>query len=85
MKINGLRRLASAVIDTSISDLEEYVAILKMNPGEKMVDKAVDGIREIKRFFCSNWFEILCSLSGFHPSQVRRIVAEVLDDRQRIS
>ena len=80
MNTIGSRKLAGAVLSSTLNDLKGYVRLLGMNPKERVADDAMDGILGIKRFVRSQWFEDLCSLADVDIGYMKEKVQEVLDD-----
>ena len=58
--------LAAAVINMAINDLGKSRKKLERNPGDRVVRADVE---ELERFFRSEWFGMLLSLSGIEADE----------------
>ena len=70
--MDGYQRLANAVIIEAAKDSKPAYKRMKRFPDDK---RAQDEVREITRFFCSEWFEVLSDADG--PTLLRRMMEEI--------
>lgn len=70
--MDGYQRLANAVIIEAAKDFKAAYKRMKRFPDDK---RAQDEVREITRFFCSEWFEVLSDADG--PTLLRRMMEEI--------
>ena len=66
------QELARAVILQAVKDFRPAYRRLKRYPDDRQAQKTV---REITRFFCSQYFEGLTDLDG--PAMLHRIIKEI--------
>ena len=64
--------LANAIILQAVRDFKPADRRLKNHPNDKL---AQDTVREITKFFCSQYFEALTDLDG--PALLNRIMREM--------
>ena len=64
--------LANAVILQAVKDFKPAYRRLKRHPNDKL---AQDTVREITKFFCSDYFGALSDLDG--PALLNRIIREM--------
>ncbi|OPZ73520.1 MAG: hypothetical protein BWY83_00056 [bacterium ADurb.Bin478] len=64
--------LANAVIVQAVKDFKPAYRRLKRHPNDKL---AQDTVREITKFFCSDYFCALSDLDG--PALLNRIIREM--------
>ena len=64
--------LANAIIVQAVKDFKPAYRRLKRHPNDKL---AQDTVREITKFFCSQYFEALSNLDG--PALLNRIMREM--------
>ena len=64
--------LANAIIMQAVKDFRPAYRRLKRFPNDKL---AQDTVREITKFFCSQYFEALSDLDG--PALLNRIIKEM--------
>ena len=69
--------LARAVILQAVKDFRPAYRRLKRYPDDRLAQKTV---REITRFFCSQYFEGLTDLDG--PALLHRVMKEI-DEKER--
>lgn len=69
------RELAEAVILQAVKDFRPAYRRLKKYPNDNYAQRTV---REITKFFCSQYFEVLTDLDG--PALLHRIIREI-DER----
>ncbi len=69
------KNLANAIILQAVKDFKPAYRRLKKYPNDRL---AQDTVREITRFFCSQYFEALSDLDG--PALLTRIMRE-MDER----
>ena len=73
------QKLANAIILQAVKDFRPAYRRLKSHPNDS---RAQNTIREITRFFCSQYFESLCQLDG--PAILNRIMREI-DEKNRLT
>ncbi len=66
------QELANAVIAQAVKDFRPAYRRLKRHPNDKL---AQDTVREITKFFCSDYFCALSDLNG--PALLNRIIREM--------
>ena len=66
------QKLANAIILQAVKDFKPAYRRLKSHPNDKL---AQDTVREITKFFCSQYFEVLSDLDG--PALLNRIMREM--------
>lgn len=66
------KNLANAIILQAVKDFKPAYRRLKKHPNDRL---AQDTVREITRFFCSQYFESLSELDG--PALLNRIMREM--------
>lgn len=66
------KNLANAIILQAVKDFKPAYRRLKKYPNDRL---AQDTVREITRFFCSQYFEALSELDG--PALLNRIMREI--------
>ena len=66
------KNLANAIILQAVKDFKPAYRRLKKYPNDRL---AQDTVREITRFFCSQYFEALSELDG--PALLNRIMREM--------
>ena len=71
------QELARAVILQAVKDFRPAYRRLKRYPDDRQAQKTV---REITRFFCSQYFEGLTDLDG--PALLHRVIKEI-DEKER--
>ena len=64
--------LANAIILQAVKDFKPAYRRLRKHPNDK---RAQDTVREITKFFCSQYFEALTDLDG--PALLNRIMREM--------
>jgi len=64
--------LANAIIVQAVKDFKPAYRRLKRHPNDKL---AQDTVREITKFFCSDYFYALSNLDG--PALLNRIIREM--------
>ena len=64
--------LANAIILQAVKDFKPAYRRLKHHPNDRL---AQDTVREITKFFCSQYFEALTDLDG--PALLNRIMREM--------
>jgi len=64
--------LANAIIVQAVKDFKPAYRRLKRHPNDKL---AQDAVREITKFFCSDYFCALSDLDG--PALLNRIIREM--------
>ncbi len=72
MYIDGYQKLANAIILQAVRDFRPAYRRLKRRPNDK---KAQDEVREITKFFSSQYFELLTDLDG--PTLLHQIIKEM--------
>ena len=70
--------LANAIILQAVKDFKPAYRRLKRFPNDRL---AQDTVREITRFFCSQYFEALTDLDG--PALLNRIMREMDEKGKR--
>ncbi len=60
MSVNGMKRLAAAIVECAVNDWNKAEELLKKNP--EYMD-AQETQREIEHFFGSGWFTLLCEIN----------------------
>ena len=70
--------LANAIILQAVKDFKPAYRRLKKFPNDRL---AQDTVREITRFFCSQYFEALTDLDG--PALLNRIMREMDEKGKR--
>ena len=78
MSDEGYRNLATAIILQAVKDFKPAYRRLKKHPNDRL---AQDTVREITRFFCSEYFQMLTDLDG--PALLHRIIRE-LDEKGKL-
>lgn len=66
------QKLANAIILQAVKDFKPAYRRLKRYPNDRI---AQDTVREITKFFCSEYFSILTDLDG--PALLNRIMREM--------
>ena len=66
------KNLANAIILQAVKDFKPAYRRLKKYPNDRL---AQDTVREITKFFCSQYFEALSELDG--PALLNRIMREM--------
>ena len=66
------KNLANAIILQAVKDFKPAYRRLKKYPNDRL---AQDTVREITKFFCSQYFEALSELDG--PALLNRIMREI--------
>ncbi len=69
---DNYQALANAIILQAVKDFRPAYRRLKRHPNDKL---AQDTVREITKFFCSQYFEALTDLDG--PALLNRIMREM--------
>ena len=69
---DNYQALANAVIVQAVKDFKPAYRRLKRHPNDKL---AQDTVREITKFFCSDYFCALSDLDG--PALLNRIIREM--------
>ena len=64
--------LANAIVLQAVKDFKPAYRRLKSHPNDKL---AQDTVREITKFFCSQYFEALTDVDG--PALLNRIMREM--------
>lgn len=75
MSDEGYKRLAAAIILQAVKDFKPAYRRLKRYPNDRAAQNTV---REITKFFCSDYFCLLSDLDG--PSLLNRLMRE-LDEK----
>ena len=70
--------LANAVILQAVKDFKPAYRRLKRHPNDKL---AQDTVREITKFFCSDYFCALSDLDG--PALLNRIIREMDEKHEK--
>ncbi len=70
--MTGYQALANAIIVQAAKDFRAAYKRMKRFPNDA---RAQDEVREITRFFCSQWFEMLSDADG--PTLVRKMKDEI--------
>ena len=70
--MSGYEELANAVIIQAAKDFTAAYKRMKRFPNDT---RAQDEVREITKFFCSQWFEVLSDVDG--PTLLRKIKDEI--------
>ncbi|MCR5844830.1 MAG: hypothetical protein K6G66_12880 [Oscillospiraceae bacterium] len=70
--MSGYEELANAVIIQAAKDFTAAYKRMKRFPNDT---RAQDEVREITKFFCSQWFEVLSDADG--PTLLRKIKDEI--------
>ena len=70
--MNGYKALANAIIIQAAKDFKAAYRWMKRFPNDACVQ---DEVKEITKFFCSQWFEELSDVDG--PSLLRKIKDEI--------
>ena len=70
--MDGYQRLANAVIIEAAKDFRAAYRRMKRFPNDT---RAQAEVREITKFFCSEWFEVLSDADG--PTLLRRMMEEI--------
>ena len=72
MSDEGWKNLANAIILQAVKDFRPAYRRLRRHPEDKL---AQDTVREITKFFCSDYFCALTDLDG--PALLQRIMKEI--------
>lgn len=72
MSADGWNNLANAIILQAVKDFKPAFRRLRKHPNDKM---AQNQVRELTKFFCSDWFGVLTDLDG--PALLNRIMREI--------
>ena len=72
------KNLANAIILQAVKDFKPAYRRLKKNPNDRL---AQDTVREITKFFCSDYFCALSDLDG--PALLNRIMREMDEKGKR--
>ena len=70
--MSGYQALANAIISQAAKDFRAAYKRMKRFPNDA---RAQDEVREITKFFCSQWFEMLSDVDG--PTLLRKIKDEI--------
>ena len=70
--MSGYQALANAIIIQAAKDFKAAYKRMKRFPDD---GHAQDEVREITRFFCSQWFEMLSDVDG--PTLLKKIKEEI--------
>ncbi len=77
MSDEGWKNLANAIILQAVKDFRPAYRRLRRHPNDKT---AQNQVRELTKFFCSDYFTILTDLDG--PAMLNRIMRE-MDERMK--
>ena len=72
------KNLANAIILQAVKDFKPAYRRLKRHPNDRL---AQDTVREITKFFCSDYFRTLSDLDG--PALLNRIMREMDEKGKR--
>ncbi len=72
MSDEGWHNLANAIILQAVKDFKPAYRRLRKHPNDKA---AQNQVRELTKFFCSDWFAVLTDLDG--PALLNRIMREM--------
>ena len=72
------RKLANAIILQAVKDFRPAYRRLKRHPNDSL---AQDTVREITKFFCSDYFCALSDLDG--PALLNRIIREMDEKNEK--
>ena len=72
MSADGWNNLANAIILQAVKDFKPAFRRLRKHPNDKM---AQNQVRELTKFFCSDWFGVLTGLDG--PALLNRIMRAI--------
>lgn len=72
MSADGWNNLANAIILQAVKDFKPAFRRLRKHPNDKM---AQNQVRELTKFFSSDWFGVLTGLDG--PALLNRIMREI--------
>lgn len=72
MSADGWNDLANAIILQAVKDFKPAYRRLRKHPNDKA---AQNQVRELTKFFCSDWFSVLTDLDG--PALLNRIMREM--------
>ena len=70
--MSGYEALANAIIIQAAKDFRAAYKRMKRVPND---GRAQEEVREITKFFCSQWFEMLSDVDG--PSLLRKMKEEI--------
>ena len=70
--MSGYQALANAIIIQAAKDFKAAYKRMKRFPKDS---RAQDEVRDITKFFCSQWFEMLSDVDG--PTLLRKIKDEI--------
>ena len=77
MSDEGWKNLANAIILQAVKDFRPAYRRLRRHPNDQT---AQNQVRELTKFFCSDYFTILTDLDG--PAMLNRIMRE-MDERMK--
>lgn len=78
MSDTGWSDLANAIILQAVKDFKPAYRRLKRRPNDKAAQNMV---RELTKFFCSDWFCVLSDLDG--PALLNRIMREMEEQDEK--
>ena len=78
--IDPYEELANAIIMQAVKDFQPAYKKLKRHPDD---EEAQNTVREVTKFFCSDWFSVLTDLDG--PQLLTRIMHEIDKEAEKFS